>query len=166
RSFCIDLGLKLADGTFITVVRSNTVMTPLDSPSWVMDEEWFSPDDLFNRLYGLSYGVGSSEGKGIKDIRKQFVSSPGLASMASPVKVKQKHKPFWLVVNTELIVYGATEPDAHVTVCGRNIKLNKDGTFSLRFALPDGKRVIPVCAESSDGQDTRSITPIVTKESH
>jgi len=67
-------------------------------------------------------------------------------------------------VNTELIVYGATEPDAKVTVQGREIKLNKDGTFSLRFALPDGKQIIPVRAESNDGVDVRVITPVVKKE--
>lgn len=166
RSFCIDLGLKLADGSFVTVLRSNFVMTPLDGPSGIRDEEWLIPDDLFKRLYGLSFGVGSSPGKGIKQIREErFVSSPGFASMASPVKVQQRQRQFWLVVNTELIVYGATEPDANVTVSGRQIKLNKDGTFSLRFALPDGRQIIPVRAESKDGIDVRLITPVVTKES-
>jgi hypothetical protein len=68
------------------------------------------------------------------------------------------------VVNTELIVYGATESDAKVTVQGRPIKLRPDGTFSLRFALPDGKQVIPVAATSSDEAEKRVITPIVNKE--
>lgn len=166
RSYCVDLGLKLPDGKFITVVRSNTVTTPLDGPSWITDEEWLIPDDLFNRLYGLSFGAGSSPRKGIKQIIKErFISSPGLASMASPVKIQQLERKFWLVVNTELIVYGQTESDAKVTVQGREIKLNKDGTFSLRFALPDSKQVIPVRAESKDGIDVRTITPVVTKES-
>jgi hypothetical protein len=166
RSFCVDLGLKLRDGRFITVVRSNIVTTPTDGPSWITDEEWFIPEDLFYRLYGLSFGLGSSPVKGIKEAKQQrFVSSPGLASMASPVKIPQPMRNFWLVVNTELIVYGATEPDAKVTVQGKAIKLNKDGTFALRFALPDGKQVIPVRAESQDGIDVRTITPIVTKES-
>ncbi|MDD5174552.1 MAG: DUF4912 domain-containing protein, partial [Candidatus Omnitrophica bacterium] len=71
---------------------------------------------------------------------------------------------FWLVVNTELIVYGATEPDAKLTVQGKEIKLQPDGTFTLRFALPDGKQVIPVEATSSDGIDHRKITPVVTRK--
>jgi hypothetical protein len=166
RSFCVDLGLKLKDGRFITIVRSNTVTTPTDGPSWITDEEWMIPDDLFQRLYGLSFGLGSSPRKGIKEIIKErFISSPGLASMASPVKIRKQERNFWLVVNTELIVYGATEPDAKVTVQNKKIRLNRDGTFSLRFALPDGKQVIPVRAESQDGIDVRVITPIVTKES-
>ena len=84
--------------------------------------------------------------------------------MASPVKIKPKEKKFWLVVNTELIVYGATEPDAKVSVQGKEIRLRPDGTFSLRFALPDGKQAIPVHATSSDGKDKRAITPTVFRE--
>ena len=82
--------------------------------------------------------------------------------VGSPVKKPEK-KPFWLVVDAELIVYGATESDAKVTVQGKPIKLRKDGTFTLRFALPDGKQEIPVVAKSAKIDETRSITPIVTR---
>lgn len=167
RSWCVDLGLLLSDGRFITILRSNTVTTPLDGPSWITDEEWMIPDELFARLYGLGVGFGKSSpvGKGwLEKIKKEFISSPGsLSSVTSPAK-KALEKGFWLVVNTELIVYGATEPDAHVTVQGRRIQLRPDGTFSLRYALPDGKQVIPVQATSYDQSDTRTITPIVTRE--
>jgi hypothetical protein len=166
RSWCVDLGLKLSDGKFITIVRSNVVTMPLDGPSWQTDEEWMIPDDLFARLYGLGIGGGSSAG--IKKLwkerlKRQFASGAFASGGFSPVK-KEKKRGFWLVVNTELIVYGATEPNAKVTVQGRPINLRADGTFTLRFALPDGKQVIPVKAVSADKVDERVITPIVTKE--
>ena len=167
RSWCVDYGLLLPNGKFITILRSNVVHTPIEGPSWITDEEWMIPDDMFARLYGLGFGFGKSSpvGKGWQQkIKKQFVSSPGVTSLASPVRRPPKEKTFWLVVNTELIVYGATEPDAKVTVQGKEIRLRPDGTFSLRFALPDGKQVIPVEATSSDGDDKRKITPIVNKE--
>ena len=170
RSWCVDLGLLLADGKFITVVRSNTVYTPLEGPSWITDEEWMIPEDMFARLYGMGFGFGRSSpvGKAWQERMRRalfsgVLASPGITSVASPVK-KPLEKKFWLVVNTELIVYGATEPDAKVTVQGQAIKLRPDGTFSLRFALPDGKQVIPVKAVSSDSSEERTITPIVTKE--
>ncbi len=50
RSWCVDLGLRLSGGEFITIVRSNTVTTPLDGPSWITDEEWMVPDEIFGRL--------------------------------------------------------------------------------------------------------------------
>ena len=170
RSWCVDLGLRLPNGEFITIVRSNTVYTPLEGPSWITDEEWMVPEDMFARLYGMGFGLGKSSpvGKAWQERIKRalfsgILASPGITSVTSPVKIP-KLRQFWLIVNTELIVYGATEPDAKVTVQGKEIKLRSDGTFSLRFALPDGKQVIPVAGTSADGIDTITITPIVTKE--
>ncbi|MFH1577815.1 MAG: DUF4912 domain-containing protein [Candidatus Omnitrophota bacterium] len=164
RSWCVDLGLILDDGRFITIVRSNTVSTPLDGPSDITDEKWMIPDDIFARFYGMGIGTGSSPFKLKKGERfKREFGSGGLFSGSIPAK-KKKVKGFWLVVNTELIVYGSTQPDANVTVAGQPVKLRPDGSFSVRFLLPDGKQVIPVVATSSDGEQKRKITPIVTKE--
>ena len=166
RSWCVDFGLKLSDGRFITIARSNIVNTPPEGPSWITDEEWMVQDELFARLYASAVGLGSSPVKLKKpwlELEKRRIFSGGISSAGfSPVK-KQERK-FWLTVNTELIVYGATEPDAKVTVGGRPIDLRSDGTFSLRFSLPDGKQVIPVKARSCDNLDERAITPVVTKE--
>ncbi len=167
KSWCVDLGLLLPDGRFITMLRSNTVSTPLDGPSWITDEEWMIPDDMFARLYGMGFGLGRSSavGKAWQErVRKAVLSSPGITSGASAVKRLSKERKFWLTVNCELIVYGATEADAKVTVQGRPIALRKDGTFTLRFSLPDGKQVIPVVAVSADRQEERSVTPIVNRE--
>jgi uncharacterized protein len=49
-------------------------------------------------------------------------------------------------------------------VQGRGVKLNPDGTFSLRFALPDGQQVLTVHAVNGDGDMEREITPVVTKK--
>jgi uncharacterized protein len=171
RSWCVDIGFLLADGRFIMVARSNIVHTPLAGPSWITDEEWMIPEDMFARLYGMGFGFGKSSpvGKAWQERMRRalfsgVLASPGMASMASPVKKIPKQRKFWMVVNTELIVYGATEPDAKVTVQGKAIKLRSDGTFSLRYALPDGKQVIPVRGEAADGLEERTITPIVTRE--
>jgi hypothetical protein len=165
RSWCVDLGLLLSSGKFITMVRSNTVHTPLAGPSWITDEEWMIPEDMFARLYGMGFGLGRSSpvGKAWQEGVKHVLSS-GVSSGASPVRPLVKEKKFWLVANCELIVYGATLPDAKVTVQGKPINLRRDGSFSLRFALPDGKQVISVKAVSCDGKDERTVTPIVVRE--
>ena len=164
RSWCVDLGLMLADGRFITILRSNVVQTPLDGPSWVTDEEWMIPDEMFARLYGMGFGLGKSSpvGGAWQERIKQGLFSSGLSS--SPVKKEIKERNFWLKVDCELIVYGATEPDAKVSVQGAPIKLRPDGTFTLRYYLPDGKQVIPVKAISADKLEERSITPTVIRE--
>lgn len=65
-----------------------------------------------------------------------------------------KHE-FWLNVNVELVVYGATVPDAKLVVAGRPVNLRADGSFSLRFALPDGQYGLSVEATSGRADDKR-----------
>jgi len=67
-----------------------------------------------------------------------------------------KAQNFWFNVNAELVIYGATEPSAKVTLGGHEIKLRADGTFSFRFALPDGKYDLPAVAVAADGTDGRA----------
>lgn len=85
-------------------------------------------------------------------------SSPfgALGSLAGPMAGGEKARGFWFNLNAELIIYGATEPDATVTIGGRKIRLRPDGTFSYRFALPDGKFDLPAIATSAAGDDTRA----------
>jgi hypothetical protein len=84
-------------------------------------------------------------------------SSFGLTSPTAPFGTGvEKSKGFWFNVNAELIIYGATEPGAKVTLGGHEIKLRSDGTFSYRFALPDGKYDLPAVAVSASGDDARA----------
>ncbi len=62
---------------------------------------------------------------------------------------------FWFRLNAEVILHGSTEPDARVTIAGRSVVLRPDGSFSFRFAFPDGDFRLPVEAISADGQDGR-----------
>jgi hypothetical protein len=165
RTYCVDIGYLTPDGRFITAARSNWVTTPLDHMSDVIDEQWMIPD--WERIYALSGGFGI--GRGSEEIRelmkKRFEeesASGWIFSISSPVR-QVGERPFWLVANCELIVYGATEPTATVTVQGRKIPLRDDGTFSLRFALPDGKQTIPIEAIRDDGAERRNITPQVER---
>jgi hypothetical protein len=91
----------------------------------------------------------------------QDVTSPvtafGISSVTSPFGgMAEKAKGFWFNVNAELIIYGATEPDAKVMLGGHEIKLRSDGTFSYRFSLPDGKYDLPAVAVSAGGDDARA----------
>jgi hypothetical protein len=79
-----------------------------------------------------------------------------LSSLSSPFGGAGQPGGFWFNVNAELIIYGATEPGAKVTLAGREIKLRSDGSFSYRFALPDGKYDLPAVAVSADGTDARA----------
>ncbi|HEY9710198.1 MAG TPA: DUF4912 domain-containing protein [Oculatellaceae cyanobacterium] len=81
------------------------------------------------------------------------MSGVGFSASAVPMRPRQ----FWLVADAELIVYGATEPDATVTIGGRPIKLNPDGTFRFQMSFQDGLIDYPIMAVAVDGEQTRSI---------
>jgi hypothetical protein len=168
RSWVVDIGIVSKKGNFYTLARSNVVKTPRFGMSDKLDAEWMMSEDEYWKMFSLSGGFGV--GKGSLEVRElikrrleEQISSGGISSGASFFRKMELQRKFWLVVNCELIVYGATEPDAHVTVQGKPIKLRPDGTFSFRYALPDGKQEIPVEATSNDRIDHRKITPIVTR---
>ena len=73
---------------------------------------------------------------------------------------KNRPKDFWLWVETELILYGATEPDAQVTLMGRPLQLNPDGTFRVHFPFPHGTELkMDVRAVDKTGEQVREAKP-------
>lgn len=86
----------------------------------------------------------------------QIEKAAGPGSISSPFGgQEQRPKSFWFNINAEVVVYGATEPDASVTIGGRKVALRPDGSFSFRFALPDGQYSLPALAVSADESDSR-----------
>lgn len=83
-------------------------------------------------------------------------SFSGGEPVSSPMGGGDVGQDFWFNVNAELTIYGATEPDAKVTIGGRRIALRPDGSFSFRFALPDGQYELPIVAVSADNTDGRA----------
>jgi len=81
------------------------------------------------------------------------MSGVGFSASAPPIRPRK----FWLIADAELIVYGATEPDATVTIGGKPIKLNPDGTFRFQMSFQDGNIDYPIMAVAADGEQTRSI---------
>ena len=70
---------------------------------------------------------------------------------------------FHFEIDAELIVYGTTEPGARVTLQGEPVQLRPDGTFTVRFSLPDSRQIIPAVASSSDGVEERTVVLAVER---
>jgi len=62
-----------------------------------------------------------------------------------------------------VIVYGATQPDAHVTLQGEPVKVQPDGTFRIRVDLPNKRQVLPIVASSGDGSARQMIVMAVER---
>ncbi|MCX7698524.1 MAG: DUF4912 domain-containing protein, partial [Candidatus Goldbacteria bacterium] len=165
RSYFVDLGFKTSDGRFILIARSNVVTTPRDRVSDKTDEEWMIIDEDFDELLKLSGAgkFGSSDRFKMRIEQELLSGSGAVSSFGSPV-YKPEAKGFFLVADTELILYGATEKDAKLTVNGEEVKLKEDGSFSLRFHLPDGQIELPIEATSSDSSQKRFINITVNRK--
>ena len=72
------------------------------------------------------------------------MSGAGLFASAPPAKPRK----FWLVADAELIVYGATEPDATVTIDGEPIELSAGRHFPLSNVFPGRRSSLPYCGRS------------------
>ncbi len=163
-SFIVEIGLLANNGRFLLLARSNRVTAPRFGPSDVIDERWMTTDDLYWKLFGLAagLGMGSSSSAWAQMMPQQFfsgtVSSTGLVGPSRQSVIRG----FWCRVNTDLVIHGATEPKSTVLIQGQPAAVRKDGTFSLRVALPVGTQMITIDVTSPDGQTTRTVTPIVT----
>ncbi len=173
-SYCCELGLVLPEGNFVGIVKTNPVTLPPGRVSDVMDEKWMAVSEDFDKLLqlsGVEY-IGKGSGEVAKSLAQRWEmlravfsrgASWGVSSLASQARQRPEENKFWLAADCELILYGATEPDAFVTVSGRKVKLNPDGTFSMRFALPDGGMDLPIKAMSNDERDSRQMAIEVTR---
>ena len=72
--------------------------------------------------------------------------------------VAPRQRSFWLVADAELIVYGATDPAARLSIGGEEVPLSADGTFRVQVPFRDGQQLYPIEALAADGEQKRSIT--------
>jgi len=169
KSFQIDIGYLAEDGMFLGLVRSNVVMTPQSGTASPEDGNWAGVAQDFDRIYALSGGYESeSDTSDLKALFEERLRRP----MGSPMvtrfgmgaqSLSRPRRKIQFNVDAELVVHGATDPGAHVTLKGEPVRLESDGTFSVRLTLPDRRQVLPVVASSSDGVEQQTIVLAVER---
>jgi hypothetical protein len=170
RSFRVDIGYLSRSGRFYVLARSNVVCTPRAGVSDVLDENWSDIDvGKAERIYAMSGGfdptASSLELKQLFEERlRRPLGSPAITSFGSGGYVLGgKQRKFYFRLDAELIIYGETDPSARVTLQGEPVQLRSDGTFTMRFKLPDGRQIIPAVATSPDGIEERTIVLAVER---
>lgn len=163
-SYRLEIGYLAANGRFFALGRSNVVTTPKAGSSDVVDENWSSVAANFDRIFALSGGykqAGNSHE--LQELFEERLRRP----MGSPFTtrfgrgldgiVNGSKEKFEFELDAELLVFGATRPDAHVTLSGEPVAVRPDGSFTMRFNLPNARMVIPAVACSADGVEQRTI---------
>ena len=102
---------------------------------------------------GLEFGLSSWS-----ELVSESSLFSGIGASWSGQSFGQPERNFFMHVNAEVIFYGGTDPQAKVTIAGRPVQLQPDGTFRYHFKFPDNEFEIPIVAVSPDGVETRSAT--------
>ncbi len=153
------IGYLASNGEFYSICRSNVIETPRPGACERLDEHWRDIAEDYERIYSLSGGYETDCG----DLKEVFEERLHRAmplrgtqgqTVGNPSLLRQSKLPF--EVDAELIVFGKTSSSASVTVAGRPVKLQPDGSFTVRMEIPDKRQVLPVTAESRDGLRQRT----------
>jgi hypothetical protein len=167
RTYQVDIGYLAADGQFSCIARSNVVSTPAVGAASTVDGNWSEVAEDFDRIYALSGGYADhGDHSDLKALFEQRLKRP----MGSPMVTRfglgaagRGHRDFCLEVDADLMIYGVTAPGSHVTLRGEPVKVEPDGTFSLRLPLTDRRQVLPVVSNSGDGMEQRTIVLAVER---
>jgi hypothetical protein len=156
-------------GKFYVLARSNVVTTPRPGSKDALDENWTDVAENYDKIYALSGGYspdgGSAELQELFEERlRRPMGSPVVSQFGNGLEgLVPKKREFSFDIDAELIVYGVTEPTARVTLQGDPVRLRPDGSFTVRFSLPNCRQVIPAVAMSADGIEQRTIVLAVER---
>jgi uncharacterized protein len=167
RSFRVDIGYLSRRGQFYVIARSNVVTPPRAGASEQVDENWAADIDKAggaDRVLAMSTGFESANGPSqLKEFFDEQFKKPtkegAFGSGALPGKLKKFH----FDIDAELIVFGRADPTSTVTLQNERVPLRPDGTFTMRFSLPDSRQIIPAVAASADGLEEQTIVLAVER---
>jgi len=167
RSFRVDIGYLTRRGKFFVLARSNVVSTPKEGRAEVLDQNWVSIQEQARKIYSQSGGLdGAAVSRDLCEVFEErlgrSISSLSFQSLMTGA-LPSPGRGFHFEIDAELIVYGSTEPNARVTLQGEPVQLRPDGTFTVRFSLPDSRQIIPAVAASPDGVEERTIVLAVER---
>ncbi len=168
-SYRLELGYMGSSGRFYPLVRSNVVTTPEPGTSDAIDENWTEVAENFDKIYAMSGGYSPDNNSlELQELFEERLRRP----MGSPMITRYgagapgmlaSLQDFKFEVDAEMIVYGVTNPDTHVSLRGEPVKIRPDGTFTVRMSLPNQRQVIPVVASAANGAEQRTIVLAVER---
>jgi hypothetical protein len=169
HSYRVEVGYKGGNGKFFGICRSNIVTTPTPGSCDAIDGNWTDVAENYEKIYALSGGYAEDNSTGeLQELFEERLRRPMGPSLAARFglgaeNVIKRPRDFKFDVDAEMILFGHTKPDARVTLAGEPIKLQADGSFTIRLAMPDKRQVLPVVASSVDGVEQRTVVIAVER---
>jgi hypothetical protein len=167
-SYRLELGYLGSSGRFYPLVRSNIVTTPEPGVTDTLDENWTDVAENFDKIYAMSGGYSPDNNS--LELQELFeerlrrpMGSPMVTRYGAGLSPLPGGESLKFEVDAEMIVYGVTNPDTHVSLRGEPVRIRPDGTFTVRMALPNQRQVIPVVASAANGTEQRTIVLAVER---
>lgn len=156
KSYRVAIGYAAPNGRFYMIAKSNKVTTPVPSghPS---AGNWADIAQDCENFFALSGGyVADNDSRELQEVFEEKLRRPMAPLNPSTAIVLDPRKEFQFEVDAQMVVYGVAAPGSSVTLAGEPLKIDPDGTFSVRMDLPDKRQVLPVVACSRDGAHQRT----------
>ena len=171
RMYRADIGYISRRGEFYVLARSNVVTPPKagGEPGAEIEAGWDDNDAKWKaeRILAMSTGFESSGTAELREFLEERtgrqLGPPKEIAFGTGAMPPGSVKKFFFEIDAKLIVFGRTDPSAHLTLNNDPIKLNADGTFRMTFNLPDSRQIIPAVAASADGVEERTIVLAVER---
>jgi hypothetical protein len=172
RMYRADIGYVSRRGEFYVLARSNVVTPPkagAGESADALEPGWDANDAKWKaeRILAMSSGFESSGNQELREFLEErtgrTLGPPKETAFGTGAMPPGSVKKFFFEIDAKLIVFGRTDPTAHLTLNNDPIKLNSDGTFRMVFNLPDSRQIIPAVAASADGVEERTIVLAVER---
>ena len=163
-TFTVELGYLTKEKKFHPTLSSNIVETPQQQ---VIDElekldgNWKGVADDLGRVFKLSSGEGHSQE--LKEVMEEQLGRPMSSQLLSRYRVAKQgnvaktRRNFRFDADVDVIIHGKTDSNVQVTIRNEPVAVNADGTFAVRFALPEKRHLFSVEAEGSDGVEMQRV---------
>lgn len=159
RTYRVQIGYRSPNGLFFVMAQSNRVQTPRPGSHSLQAREGSkpgsngqpaSPFDLERKPSYDLRAIPSSK-------RPTFPAEDSLGPSPREDAEVPLPNPIEFQVHAELIVHGTTDPHAELTLLGDRVPVSRDGTFSHRVSLIEGRQVIDAVATTRNGCHQRTI---------
>lgn len=161
KRYRVDLGFLSRRGSFFIVAKSNIVQMPPVTMSTSIEDDWNVAQQEIHRIQGRQNDPESRQLSHelielFEDRFHQPIHKSSLTQLPSTF-LTLGEAPLKFDIDAEIVVYGVTNPTARLTLQGEPVPIAADGSFSVRFHLPDSRQIIPAVASSADGGEEKTV---------
>ncbi len=156
HTYRVMIGYLTSQGRFFALAKSNKVTTPSPGTPAPQDH-WADIANHYESYFAMSGGfTDDNETRDLQDVFEEKLRRPVKALSSEHARMIDHRSDFRFEVDAQMVIFGIADPGAVVSVGGEPLRIEENGTFSIRVDMPDKRQVFPVVACSRDGAHQRT----------